>query len=333
MGKLQVCICAARNLHDNQVISLPDPYCRLHMGSTKYKTKVIDNTLNPVWNETFRFQVADENSAQICVELWNKNIISDDVMGSYNISVANLTKGVVQDAWYLLSHSKTNAELRLRLLACDFGKDPRPEDAWKVTADINEDPVVKAGAKPPTGAAPVTITSNVNNTPLDSKMGPAVVPSVLMQEQQVAYAPQQSPPPPQQPGYYSPPPPQQPVYYPPQQPPQQPGYYPPPQQQPQPGYYPPQQPPQQPGYYPPPPQQPQPGYYPPQQPQPGYYPPQQPPQQPGYYPPPQQQQPGYYPQPQQQQQQPPPPSSSTYPAMLFQPAGYASNPRDPNYRY
>ncbi|ORC84809.1 c2 domain protein [Trypanosoma theileri] len=302
MGKLQVCICGARNLHDSQVISLPDPYCRVRLGDKSYKTKVIDNTLNPVWNETFRFQVADENTVQVCIELWNKNVIVDDIMGSYNLSLSNLTRGVVQDAWYMLAHSKTNAELHLRVLACDFGKDPLPSDMWKVTTDINNDPALKPGAKPPTGGAPATISSNPNNTPMNPNVGPAIAQGI----------PVQYPPQPQPQGYYQPSPPPQPQGY----------YQPSPPPQPQ-GYYQPSPPPQPQGYYQPPPPQPQ-GYYqqPPPQPQ-GYYQPSPPPQPQGYYQPQPQ---GYY-------QPPPPPPQAPYPGPPPPNMGYGLRATDPNFRY
>ncbi|ESL12091.1 hypothetical protein TRSC58_00147 [Trypanosoma rangeli SC58] len=202
MGKLQVCICGARNLHDSQIIGMPDPYCRVRLGDYRYKTKVVKDSLNPVWDETFRFQVADEATAQLCVELWNENIITDDLMGTYRLSLSNMTRGVVHDDWYLLNHSKTNAELHLRILACDFGSNPKPIDAWKVTEDIADDPALGAGKKPPFVAAPVTISSNVNNTPMDPNIGPAVVPAVVLAQSQ---------PPPPAPAYPQP----QPMYYPP----------------------------------------------------------------------------------------------------------------------
>ncbi|RNF07862.1 c2 domain protein [Trypanosoma rangeli] len=155
-------------------------------------------------------------------------------MGTYRLSLSNMTRGVVHDDWYLLDHSKTNAELHLRTLACDFGSNPKPSDAWKVTEDIADDPALGAGKKPPFVAAPVTISSNVNNTPLNPNIGPAVVPAVVLAQSQ---------PPPPAPGY----PQQQPMYYPlaPPASPAQPMYYPPPPQSYPPQAYPPQYPPQQ----------------------------------------------------------------------------------------
>ncbi|AAZ13572.1 C2 domain containing protein, putative [Trypanosoma equiperdum] len=179
MGKLQVCICAARSLHDRRTLCTPDPYCCVQVGDTIHKTKVVNNTCNPVWNQTFRFHVANEANAQVCVELWNRDIVADEILGSLCLPLTDLTMGIAQDSWYLLSHSATNAELRIRVLACDFGKKPQLSERWKVTNDINNCPVLAAGGKPPASADPVTVPTNSNNTPFASKMGPAVVPEAV----------------------------------------------------------------------------------------------------------------------------------------------------------
>ncbi|AAZ11010.1 hypothetical protein, conserved [Trypanosoma brucei brucei TREU927] len=147
MGKLQVCICAARNLHEQSAPCMPDPYCCVRLGDTTYKTKIVNNTCNPVWNQTLRFYVADENTAHLCVELWTTDVITDGVLGSICLPLSGLTMGIIQDSWYLLSHSPTNAELRIRLLACDFGKQPHPNQRWKITNDINNCSVLAADEK------------------------------------------------------------------------------------------------------------------------------------------------------------------------------------------
>jgi len=260
MGRLDCRIVEARNLPDTQLISKPDPYVKVKLENLTHKTRVMENNLNPKWDEVFKFTVADENTSQLKLELWNSNVVSDEFLGQYHVSLSGLTRGVVRDEWFLLQQCKTNAEIRVRLLATDFGKDPTPEQLAAI------------------GKTPQTVMS-----PGMQQQGaypPQHPPQGAYPAQQGAYPPQQ---PPQ--GAY----PAQQVAYPPVQPAQ--GAYPPPQ-----GGYPPVQggyPPQQPGY---PPQQ---GGYPPQQPgyapqqfggyppaQPGYPPVQYaqgyPPQQPGY---------------------------------------------------
>lgn len=288
MGKIELTVCAARNLHNMEVFGVPDPFVRLIAGDKKYKTKVVKDNLSPVWEETFRFQIADEMSTQIRFEVWNKNTYDDDLMGIYTLSVGGLTKGVVRDGWYILDKSKTQAELHIRVLAVDFGMPPKPEEQWMVTTDINRDPVRRAiedgtwrpgqkTAPPPSGppAAQVIVQPQVQPQVIVQPQPQVVVQQAPQQQPQVQYV-TQPPPQQQQPQpqvvYVQAPPQQQPAYV-------QPAY----QQPPPPAAY--AAPPQQPYYQqqPPPPQQ---QYYqPPPQPQQQYY---QPP------PPPQQQPQGYY---------------------------------------
>jgi len=126
MGRLDVRVVEARNLPDTQMIGKPDPYVKVVIENQHHQTAVADNTTNPKWDEVFKFTIADENSAQLKMELWNKNLVSDEYLGQYSMSIAGLTKGVVKDQWCLLQHCKTNAEIRIRLMAHDFGRDPAP---------------------------------------------------------------------------------------------------------------------------------------------------------------------------------------------------------------
>jgi hypothetical protein len=299
MGKIELTVCAARKLHDGQLIGLPDPFVRLTTGDKKYKTKVMKDNLNPEWEETFRFNIADEMSTQIRLEVWNKNTYNDDLMGYYTLSLGGLTKGIVKDQWYILEKSKTQAELHVRVLAVDFGALPKPEEQWMVTTDITRDPVKRAiedgtwrpGQKtaPPPSGPPQQQQPQV--CPMPTQPPQLQTCPMPPQTQQPGLYPQQAPAvqPPTQPVQYvaSPPQPVQYVASPPQ--PVQYVQQPPPVQ-----YVQPQQPqyaPAQPAYYqqaPPPPQQ-------------GYYQPGPPPPQPGYYqqgpPPPQPTPQGYYTQP------------------------------------
>ncbi|KAG5495791.1 hypothetical protein JIQ42_02651 [Leishmania sp. Namibia] len=132
MGRLEVRVCGARNLDDAGKLCAPDPYVKLLMGRSnkkqdKFKTKVVRNSTSPVWNEAFKFQVADYNSAQVVFELWNNNVIVDDLMGVYALSVNGFTRGVVSDMWVVLAGTRlSSAELHLQVLAVDFGADPQP---------------------------------------------------------------------------------------------------------------------------------------------------------------------------------------------------------------
>lgn len=266
MGRLEIRVCAGRNVANLQKVGKPDPYVKVKMGDKKktqmkYKTRVIENNLNPVWNELFKFQVADYDSTQVLFELWNDNVLVDDLLGSYNLSINGLTRGVVVDTWAILSGTKgSSSELHLRILAVDFGRDPAPTD--RVIDSLEQD-----NLQPP---ADQTYRPPKNYTPAIQGNGyypaaPQGVPQPVSYGQQpygqpgYSAVPPPQPQPPQQgyPGYGAPPgPPQQAYGY--GAPPQQPYGYgappPPPQQQPY-GYGAPP-PPQQMFGAPPPPQRP-----------------------------------------------------------------------------
>eukprot|EP00758_Cryptobia_borreli_P014729 Tbor_TRINITY_DN5951_c1_g2::TRINITY_DN5951_c1_g2_i1::g.19005::m.19005 len=216
MPRLDVRICEARNLADTQWISKPDPYVIVRLENQKHKTKSIENQLNPKWEEVFKFTVADENTSQIRFELWNKNVISDELMGVYSLSISGLKRGIVNDQWYLLQRCKSNAELRVRLCAVDFGLIPTAEEV--AAAGTNGTSVTSSSVQPcatPQGKQNHQAMAGYpgqHATPVQPVYPPPVGTYPIHQG---AYPQPQPGYPPQQPGY----PPQQPGY-----PPQQPGY-------------------------------------------------------------------------------------------------------------
>ena len=127
MGRLDVKIVAARNLPNNETFGEPDVFCELELENQQHKTSV-EESVNPVWNEIFRFVIADEQSSQLQIKVWNKELVSDDLLGTYNLSLSGLIRGRVRDRWCLLQNCKGNAELRVRVIARDFGEDPPESD-------------------------------------------------------------------------------------------------------------------------------------------------------------------------------------------------------------
>lgn len=125
MGRLDVRIIEARNLPDDSITgSGPDPYVTVEIETRKFQTTAAHSRKNPKYDEVFKFTVADPSSARLVVKVFNKGAITDDFLGEYRLSVDGLTKGAEKDSWYLLKQCKTNAEIRIALLAIDFGNDP-----------------------------------------------------------------------------------------------------------------------------------------------------------------------------------------------------------------
>jgi len=137
---LDVRIVEARNLPNTEMIGRPDPYVKVECENSQHKTDAADSTLNPKWDQVFKFVIADPDSAQLELKLFDKNMVSDTFMGQYRMSIAGLTKGVVKDVWCLLQQCKSNAEIHIRLMAHDFGADPSPSQQQQASPAAPQQP-------------------------------------------------------------------------------------------------------------------------------------------------------------------------------------------------
>jgi Ca2+-dependent lipid-binding protein len=69
-GKLRVTVVKATGLKNLEKIGKSDPYVRLFVRVLfKKKTKVIDNNLNPEWNEVFEFDVEDTETQTLVLQV------------------------------------------------------------------------------------------------------------------------------------------------------------------------------------------------------------------------------------------------------------------------
>ena len=69
-GKLTVTVKKANNLINADVFGKSDPYVVLHIRPMfKVKTKVIDNNINPEWNETFEVIAEDKETQFLVLEV------------------------------------------------------------------------------------------------------------------------------------------------------------------------------------------------------------------------------------------------------------------------
>jgi Ca2+-dependent lipid-binding protein len=69
-GKLSVTVVRANNLINADLVGKSDPYVVLYVRPMfKVKTKVIDDNLNPEWNETFEVIVEDKETQYLVLEV------------------------------------------------------------------------------------------------------------------------------------------------------------------------------------------------------------------------------------------------------------------------
>ncbi|XP_066398161.1 synaptotagmin-5-like isoform X2 [Miscanthus floridulus] len=72
-GVLSVTVISAEDLPPMDIGGKADPFVVLYLkkGETKKKTRVVTDTLNPIWNQTFDFMVEDALHDLLMVEVWD----------------------------------------------------------------------------------------------------------------------------------------------------------------------------------------------------------------------------------------------------------------------
>ncbi|KAL2228847.1 UNVERIFIED_CONTAM: Synaptotagmin-5 [Sesamum indicum] len=82
-GVLSVTVISADDLPPADLMGKADPYVVLTMKKTemKNKTRVVNESLNPVWNQTFDFVVEDGLHDMLILELWDHDTFGKDLMG------------------------------------------------------------------------------------------------------------------------------------------------------------------------------------------------------------------------------------------------------------
>lgn len=175
MSRVEIEICAARKIYDGKsMVNIPDPFVRVRCGDVDLSTTIKRNNTAPEWYEIFRFPVEDETK-EVEVELWHHSVYNNQLLGKYVFRPAARIRGVVSDAWYLLTHTKTEAEIRLRALSVGFGIPPTKPQMWMVTDDIEKDPVVKlkkSGKTEPDPAVVAAAAADKEDLQKDSDVTP-----------------------------------------------------------------------------------------------------------------------------------------------------------------
>ncbi|KAH0789827.1 C2 domain containing protein [Histomonas meleagridis] len=79
-----------------------DPYCVINLTSSNdtRRTRTIENTLNPRWNEEFHFNVPNPSMSALKILMRDKDLIKDDDMATLEIQLCALPVGQVIDQWY-----------------------------------------------------------------------------------------------------------------------------------------------------------------------------------------------------------------------------------------
>ncbi|XP_072173844.1 extended synaptotagmin-2-like [Diadema setosum] len=118
-GVLRITAVEARNLVRADVGFIKkgksDPYLNINVGMQKFKTKVINNNLNPVWNQTFEALVFEEHGQTLDLDCWDEDPGSkDDPLGNISIDIHYISRMGTFDSWLPLEDIK-HGDLHLKL--------------------------------------------------------------------------------------------------------------------------------------------------------------------------------------------------------------------------
>ncbi|KAK4415981.1 Synaptotagmin-5 [Sesamum alatum] len=98
VGKLTVTVIKASGLKNMELIGKSDPYVVLHVRPLfKVRTKVIDNNLNPVWNETFELIAEDKETQSLIFEVFDEDIGDDKKLGTVKLPLIDLQPDVSKE--------------------------------------------------------------------------------------------------------------------------------------------------------------------------------------------------------------------------------------------
>ncbi|KAK3105614.1 hypothetical protein FSP39_001841 [Pinctada imbricata] len=101
-----------------------DPYAVIKFGSYKFKTKVINNTLEPVWNAVFEAVVDCKDAQVIELELRDEDPGSkDDSLGTVSIDISDVSKSGTMDSWIPLENIKKGL-VHVKLVWMYLANDP-----------------------------------------------------------------------------------------------------------------------------------------------------------------------------------------------------------------
>ncbi|XP_062190758.1 calcium-dependent lipid-binding protein [Phragmites australis] len=137
-GRLFVTVVKATSLKNKELIGKSDPYVVLYVRPMfKVKTKVIDDNLNPEWNETFELIVEDKETQSVIFEVYDEdNLQQDKKLGVAKLAVNSLEPETTREITLKLLHSvdplknrdsKDRGTLYLKVMYHPFTKEEQLE--------------------------------------------------------------------------------------------------------------------------------------------------------------------------------------------------------------
>ncbi|XP_073013285.1 synaptotagmin-5-like isoform X1 [Typha latifolia] len=132
VGILEVKLVQARDLTNKDLVGKSDPFAVLYIRPLRDRmktSKIINNDLNPIWNEHFEFVVEDADTQNLVVKIYDDDgIQASELIGCAHVRLKDLQPGKVKDIWLKLvkdlevqRDKKDRGQVHLELLYCPYG--------------------------------------------------------------------------------------------------------------------------------------------------------------------------------------------------------------------
>ncbi|TRY55276.1 hypothetical protein DNTS_015755 [Danionella cerebrum] len=97
---------AKDNLMGGMVKGKSDPYVKIQIGETTFKSHVIKENLNPTWNEMYEMILSPDPSLELKFEVYDKDVDSDDFLGRFKLRLGDIIRSQYNDEWFPLKDIK-----------------------------------------------------------------------------------------------------------------------------------------------------------------------------------------------------------------------------------
>ncbi|KAK9758020.1 hypothetical protein RND81_01G201200 [Saponaria officinalis] len=112
-GKLTVTIVKATDLKNKEMIGKSDPYTVIYIRPIfKVKTKVVEDNLNPVWNETFEVIAEDKETQSLMIEVFDKDVGQDKKLGIAKLPLIDLVPDMPKEVDLKLTESLDTTKVK-----------------------------------------------------------------------------------------------------------------------------------------------------------------------------------------------------------------------------
>ncbi|KAG1925808.1 extended synaptotagmin-1, partial [Pimephales promelas] len=97
---------AKDNMMGGMVKGKSDPYVKIHIGETTFKSHVIKENLNPTWNEMYEMILSPDHNLEVKFEVYDKDVDSDDFLGRFKLKLGGIIRSQYNDEWFTLNEIK-----------------------------------------------------------------------------------------------------------------------------------------------------------------------------------------------------------------------------------